>query len=189
MANWLDEKGTMKEQINEIERRTEGMTVEMMKMTKKEELGKMSTEARLTIFQRTVVPTMKNNLECWTKITKKEIERLERIPGQMLRRLLRIPGTTSFMGILRETGIWTMEMQVLYQRMMLYQCIMTADDERLGKKVVMAQEEGKYPGWPSETKKLARRIGIEIEFAKKRLRADGKRSERKDQTRTRKAVE
>ena len=171
LGNWMDEKGSMEEQINEIEKRAEGMIVEMMKMTREEDLGKMSTEARLIIYQRTAVPTITNNLECWTIINKQEMERLEKIQGRILKRLLWLPGTTPYWGVLKETGIWTIEMQVLYQRMMLYQCLVTADDERLGKKVIVAQEEDGCPGWASETKGLARRIGIGTETAKEKAKS------------------
>jgi len=51
-------------------------------------------------------------LECWTRIGKKEMVKLEKLEGRMLKRLLQVPESTSTWGILKETGIWTLEIQI-----------------------------------------------------------------------------
>ena len=37
-------------------------------MTKEEDLGKLTTEARLTVYKKTALPTVAYNLETWTRI-------------------------------------------------------------------------------------------------------------------------
>ena len=116
LGNWINEKGNMTDQIEEIESRVEAITSRIIKLTKEEELGKLSTDARLVVYKRTAVPTLINNLECWTRIGRKDMERLERVQGKMLKRILKLPKTTPTWGIIKETGIWPMEMRVVYHR-------------------------------------------------------------------------
>ena len=175
LGNWMEENGTMNEQITETEKRAEGMVIEMVKMTKEEELGKMSTEARLLIYQRTAVPTITFNLECWSRINEKELDRLEKLQGKMLKRLLRLPTSTPTWGILRETGIWSVEMQIAYQRLMLYHLMVNADDGRLGKQVIMAQRDDDYPGWTQETERIARKLEIDLDSANGKVKSKWKR--------------
>ena len=121
LGNWLNKKGNMDRQIEELEKKVEGIIVETKRITKEEDSGMFSTDARLLIYERTAVPSITNNLECWTKIGKKDMERLEKIQGRMLKRLLKVPESTSTWGVLQETGIWSLEMRIVYQRLMLYQ--------------------------------------------------------------------
>ena len=116
LGNWINERGNMTDQIEEIESRVEAITSRIIKLTKEEELGKLSTDARLVVYKRTAVPTLINNLECWTRIGRKDMERLERVQGKMLKRILKLPKTTPTWGIIKETGIWPMEMRVVYHR-------------------------------------------------------------------------
>lgn len=99
-------------------------------MTKEEDLGALSIETRLVMYEKTGLPKLINNLECWTKIEKKEMKENERkvkIQGQMLKRLMGLPKSTPTLGILKETGMWTLEMRIKYHRMMLYQFLVMAD--------------------------------------------------------------
>ena len=162
LGNWLNKKGNMDRQIEELEKKAEGIIVEIKRITKEEDLGMLSTDARLLIYERTAVPSLTNNLECWTKIGKKEMERLEKIQGRMLKRLLKVPESTSTWGVLKETGIWSVEMQIVYQRLMLYQNLLASDDERLGRRIIEAEEETVYAGWATETERIAGVIEIDI---------------------------
>ena len=89
LGNWLKKKGNMDRQIEEREKKAEGIIVEIKRITKQEDLGMLSTDARLMIYERKAVPSLTNNLECWTKIGKKEMERLEKYKVECLRDCLR----------------------------------------------------------------------------------------------------
>ena len=56
----------------------------------------MSTEAVFIVFENTVVPTMRFNLECWTRIEQRVMEELERIQGSVLKAVLNLPVTTPY---------------------------------------------------------------------------------------------
>eukprot|EP00111_Clytia_hemisphaerica_P013635 TCONS_00040089-protein len=67
LGNWIAEDGKLSEQSKEIERRSWAMLNELKRTVKEEWLGSMSTDAALLVYERTVVPTLIYNLECWTR--------------------------------------------------------------------------------------------------------------------------
>ena len=141
LGNWIGNKGDAEEQIKEIERRANGMITEIKRMAKDEILGRRNTEARILMYERTVAPTIAYNLECWTKISENLGERLERVQGKIIKGLMEVPTTTPYWGILKELGIWPMKETIRYQRLMLYQNLMESDEERLGRKIIVMQQE------------------------------------------------
>ena len=167
LGNWINEEGNLKDQIQEIEKRSWAMTNEAGRIARDELLGVMSTEAALLIYERTIAPTILYNLECWTKIGVKEIEEIEKIQGRILKTILKLPVTTPYLGLLKETGVWPAKQKIWYQRLMLYQNLITSDEERLGRIIIEDQElRDTEMNWLNETKKIAREIKIEIELAK-----------------------
>ena len=104
------------------------------------------------------------------------MERLERVQAKVLKRILELPDKTPYWPILREVGIIPIELAILYQRLMLYQNLMTSEEGRLGKQIVREQKERKEKNtWYSETEKKARQIEVDINQAEGAKKADWKR--------------
>ena len=176
LGNWIDEKGDIGRQITEIEKKVIAMEREIKRICSEGHLGRFSTEGRLTVYERTVVPVITYNLETWTNIKDKEWEQLEKIQGRMIKRLLQIPETTPTWGILKETGIWPIEHQVNYQRLMLLQNLLNSEENRLGRRIIESQsEEGIEYGWYQGTVKVARKYGLEEDEVEKVTKKEWKR--------------
>ena len=92
----------------------------------------------------------------------KEIEELEKLQGHCLRSLLEIPSTTPYITILMETGIWPVEYQIQYKKLLLLHQIMNSDDNRLIKKVLQDQKKNEYNNWYNFTKEIANKYKINI---------------------------
>lgn len=89
----------------------------------------------------------------WTKLRQKDWDRLERIQAKILKRILEIPSSTPYWGILTETGIWPIRAVVDYHRMIFFQNAMTSD-ERLAKQIIKGQREVDGENWTKETKNM-----------------------------------
>ena len=159
LGNWIGVSGTAECQIEEIEKRVPAMITQMIKLASEEKLGRFSTAARLMLYEKTIVPAMTYGLDCW-RLEKKDKEKLERIQGMALRRILALPSTTPYWAMLKETGIWTMEGVVAYQRLMLLENMLKSNKNRLGRRVIESQKEENW-GWYQETERIARSMGIE----------------------------
>ena len=136
MGNWITTDGTVERQLDEVEKKVKEMLYEMMKMASAHNLGKFSTQARITLYERTIVPVMTFNLEVWTKLRKKDWERLEKIQAMNLKKMLSLPSSTPYWGLLAELGIWPIQDRINYHRLMLFENILNSDEERLAKKVI-----------------------------------------------------
>ena len=163
---WIDNRGTAEKQIEEIGKKAIAITTEIIKIAKEELLGKFSTDAALVMYERTVVPTLTYNMECWTKISKEEFQQMEQIQGGILKRIFNLPVTTPYWGIVKEMGIWPMETRITYQRLMLYESMMKSDENRLGRKIIESQKETSLKvNWAKETQKLAWKFEIDLNKA------------------------
>ena len=90
---------------------------------------------------------------------------MERIQGKMLRGMLELPRTTPYWGIFKETGVWPIKENIIYQRMMFLENMMNSKEERLGRMVAMEQREsGRENSWYGETKKYARKLNIDLHW-------------------------
>ena len=167
LGNWIDEGADLKEQIQEIDKNSWALINEARRIAKDELLGMLSTEAALLMYERTLAPTILNNLECWTRIGTKEMEEIEKIQGRILKNILKLPVTTPYMGLLKETGIWPAKERIKYQRLMLYQNMITSEEDRLGRVILKDQELRETElNWLNETTRIAREMKIEIERAR-----------------------
>ena len=156
LGNWIGEDGAAALQIEEKEKEVTKYIVEIYKMGKEEWLGTFSTEARLLMYGKTMVPGVIYNLEYWTDIEERLIERLEKIQGKTLKGLLMLPDSMPYLGILKETGTWPMEKKIWYHSLMLYQHMMDSDVERLGKVIITTQKEKGYgKNWYSQRENIA----------------------------------
>ena len=59
-------------------------------------------------------------MEAWKKLSKAEIQNLEKIQGKALKKRLSLPITTPYIGLITETGVWPAEQRINYCSLMLY---------------------------------------------------------------------
>ena len=81
---------------------------------------------------------------------------------KILRKLLGMPKTAPYWGMLAETGSWPMENRIEYKKLMLYQHLLKAEDKRLAKRVLkkqMINHQGRC--WYSEIVEIMDKHNIE----------------------------
>ena len=136
----------------------------------------MSTEARILLYKRTGVPSLTYNLEVWNDLNPTEWERLEKIQGMELKRIMGLPPSTPYWGILKETGTWTVKWQVLYQKMMLFHLMMNSEDSRQAKRILEEQEKrGEDFGFYGNCRKCAASMGVNVKAVKEKKKEDWKK--------------
>ena len=79
-------------------------------------------------------------------LSAQENQRIESILGKVLRRVLNLPISTPYWGMLVETGIWLTQWLIKYKRMLLYHELKYTEKERLAKKMMEEQEKYKMNG-------------------------------------------
>ena len=132
-------------------------------------VGHLALQVSLEIYRSTIVKTIFNNIETWSKTSKSEMERLEKMQRKILTSICEIPNSTPYKGLLSELGIWPIELLAEYKRIMLLHDIITSDETRLIKKIINDQLENPWSGcWAIEICEKYK-IQIDLYFSLGRL--------------------
>ena len=125
-------------------------------------VGILALVTRIKLADSVTIPSLLYNIECVPKFSKEEMKNLESMQREILARILDVPNSTPYMGILMETGIWTMEARLAYKKLMLYHNILHSDEERIIKKILQIQKEEERSGtWNDGVQKMVCYYGIE----------------------------
>ena len=75
------------------------------------------------------------------KIGQDEMDEIENIQGRALKRTFNLPISTSFIGLIMETGTWPANQRILYNIIMFYHNIMNSDQKRVAIKILEEQRK------------------------------------------------
>ena len=157
---WMDVTGKYNINIQKIEKKIPYMITTIKTTVNTSNMGTLAASARLKLMESVVMSSILYGVEAYPNITKKEMDRLERIQGKILRELFGMPPTTSYMAMLMETGILTMEAKMNYKWLMIYHNILKSDEKRLVKKVIEQQILQEREGtWYSGVKEVIVKFG------------------------------
>jgi hypothetical protein len=153
LGNWANEEANMDTQLEMMEKRIGEIVRSTDLIAGKEAVGNMEVTVKLFLYQRTIIQTMYYNIEAWSNMRKIDEERLEVIQGKLLKKLLKLPKSTPYWGILIESGMWPIKWQIVYEKLMLLHNLFHSDDERTAKQVIKGQQRNhEKECWYSEAK-------------------------------------
>ena len=114
MGDWYNEKYSHETSINARASKVPGIITQIKYYGDTYKVGNMALQVRMQIFESTVTQTIYHKVETWSKITNKELERLEKMQKDILTDILEIPKSTPYLGLLSELGIWPFEILFEY---------------------------------------------------------------------------
>ena len=165
VGNWYNEKYDHETSIKAKAGKVPGIITQMKYYGDSYKVGNMVYQVRMQIFESTVIPTIYHNVETWSKITKKEIEQLKIMQKDIITDMMDLPKSTPYFGLLSELGVWPFEQLLAYKRIMLLHQILTSDDNRFLKEVIIDQIRSTYPGcWTEQTKEICHNLNLSIQL-------------------------
>ena len=176
---YVDEKGTLSTHLDFLRGKARNCMRELMSTGHEANVGKEALRVKLKLLVSTITPALLNDLEVWEGTTPREYEELERIQSECLKRILCLPVSTPYYGILMETGLWPLENLVWYRKLMLFHRIVKSKDGRLGKIIWNQQRKYGMPNsFDSNVKKICRTLELNCEpsFIESLLKSTWKRS-------------
>ena len=180
LGEWYNEKGNHEKSLQEKEKKVEFMISKTKYYGDPYKVGQMALQVRLEIYKSTIIPTIYTNIETWSKTSKGEMERLEKMQRKILTSICEIPNSTPYAGLLSELGIWPIELLAEYKRIMLFHHILTSDKSRLIKQIINDQLEHTWSGcWTQKTIEICEKYRIQIENIKNTKREIFKRELKK----------
>ena len=94
---------------------------------------------------------------------------LEKIQHEILTRLLAVPASTPYYGLLMETGWLTMEARMGYKRLMIFHNIVNSEESRIMRKILEEQKKEERGGtWYDHTQQQIKKYEIEIPASRTR---------------------
>ena len=109
------------------------------------------------------MPVLLYGLEAWGKIDKDEMKEIEKIQRRGLNRIFNLPISTSYIGLIMETGTWPVNQKIQYSKMMLYQNFMNSNHKRVARKISAEQAKSEHKNTMiSKVQQIAQEIGLKM---------------------------
>ena len=144
--------GQLTEHIKELNSRCDIINREISAIGAKTQVGKEEVRVKLKLFETCLMPALLYGMEAWKKLSKAEIQNVEKIQGKALKRIFSLPITTPYIGLIIETGVWPAEQRINYSSLMLYHNIINSSKDGLVKQIILEQstKPPKHLLWESE---------------------------------------
>ena len=90
-------------------------------------VGSESVRVQLELYNdKCAYSSIFYGIHSWGRIKKKEEKELEKVQSYMLKRILNLPLSTPYTGILMETGIWPVIARINYATLMLFHSVINS---------------------------------------------------------------
>ena len=106
------------------------------------------------------MPVLLYGLEAWGKIDKDEMNEIKKIQRRALKMIFNLPISTSYIGLIMETGTWPANQRIQYSTMMLYHN-MNRDQKRVARKILAEQAKSNHKNTMISKVKQETRNGTE----------------------------
>ena len=90
----LNKEGNLKEHIKETENKASRIIREINGISSKQNVGQEEIRVKIKLFETCLVPAILYGFEAWGKISKSEMQAIEKIQNQSLKKTLQLPVTT-----------------------------------------------------------------------------------------------
>ena len=110
----ISTNGQLTEYIKELNRRCDIINREICAIGAKRQVEKEEVRVKLKLFETCLIPALLYGMEAWKKLSKAEIQDLEKIKGKPLKRIFSLPVTTPYIGLIIETGVQPAEQRINY---------------------------------------------------------------------------
>ena len=136
----INKEGNLEVHIKVTAKKRETISREIDAIGAKNQVGKEEIRVKLKLFDICLMTALTDGTEAWANIKTVEMREIGKIQGKTLKRIFQFPVSTTYTGIIMETGIWPAEQKIQYATMMLYHNIKNSDDNRKIKQLVEEQE-------------------------------------------------
>ena len=132
--------GQLTDHIKELNSRCDIINREMSAIGAKTQVGKEEEiRVKLKLFETCLILALLYGMEAWKKLSKAEIQNVQKNQGKALKRIFSLPIKTPYIGLIRQTGVWPAEQRIIYSSLMLYHNITNSNKDRLVKKIIQEQ--------------------------------------------------
>ena len=169
--------GQLTEHIKELNSTCDTINREISAIGVKTQVGKEEVRVKFKLFETCLMPALLYGMETWKKLSKAEVQNVEKIQGKALKRIFSLPITTPYIGLIIETGVWPAEQRINYSSLMLYHNIISSSKDRLVKQIIQEQRAQNHSNTVyDKVGTIAKELNIKLEKAVIMKKSDWKRT-------------
>jgi hypothetical protein len=161
LGDMYDEKGTNESKIKNKGEKIDLMINNINREGSEKKVGKAAVPIRIMLAEIVITPTILSSTETWHNISVTEQQAITSLHQKTLTRILQLPRTTPYKGIIAELNIIPFIETIWYKKFMWYHRLMNSDDTRVAKKKLMDQMKGRN-NWYNEIQQYATDNNINI---------------------------
>ena len=135
----------------------------------------MEIRAAIQYHQLIVAPKLIHNSESWSNLSKNEIQELEKVYNQAIKRLIGIPFSTPTIGLLTEIGIPSLEEIIDRRKLMFLYRLENQDESKLTHQVYKEQKVMPERNWATEIEEILIKYQINNNNIKSMKKTEWKR--------------
>ena len=128
------------EHIKELNTRCNIINRKISTIGAKTQVTKRGVRVKLILLETCLMSALLYGLKAWKKLSKIEIEHLEKIQGKALKRKLNLPITKSFIGLITKRCVWPAEQRINYRSLILYHNIVNSSKDIFSKQIIKVKE-------------------------------------------------
>ena len=172
----INKSENLKNHILDLNKKCKAINREISAIGAKHQLGKEEIKVKLKLYKTCLMSALLCGLEALGKIGQDEMNQTEKIQERALKRILNLPVSTSYIGLIMETGTWPANQRIQYSAMMLYHNIMNSKYERVARKVLAEQTKRNHKNTMiSKVQQIAQEIGVKTKNVESMSKSKGKK--------------
>ena len=146
LGDVISKDGKLDKNINSRVGKLIGVSAQIMNILKELSLGKFHFDIALSLRQSIFLPVLLLNSETWFNITKKNIEDLEMMDHNLLRKIMDAPSKTPIAALYLELGCLPIRYLIMYKRVMYLFHILQLQETHLVSQVFSSQMKSPSKG-------------------------------------------
>ncbi len=116
LGDIISDKGDNQKKIEHKSKKVNHMVQTIKKYGSEYQVGKLAMFTRLKLLETIAMPSILYGMETWNIKTQKEHREIEKIQKRLLTGILEVETTTSYWGMISETGVWPILQQIHYKK-------------------------------------------------------------------------
>ena len=158
----VNEKGDLEDHIKEKTKSATKILAQIMTIGSQGRVGSESVRVQLELYDKCAYSSIFCGIHAWGRIKREEEKELEKLQSDMLKRILNLPLSTPYTGILMKTGIWPVMARINYASLMFFHSVINSSN-RLATDIVLQQEKGNLPNtFYQRVSEIGRLLDIDI---------------------------
>ena len=139
-----------------------GVLNEIVELCKTEAVGNYRFKYMNTLLNSCFLKKFEHGCEVWGNLTKKDVQTINRLIPQTIKRVLELPRSTPTDAVKHDFGVIELTNEVQLESVLLAVNVMESDDERIAKRLLSPMLKKEVPGYCSHMTAILQKFQLTL---------------------------